>query len=305
MKSSNPTPLDNLYQRIADAMVDAGRLTPALLDYIDTTLFTPEPDRLIAYLNDADNGDRDSLLDLLFFPEPTLQIQLEPLLASDPHADDTARAVSDRLLAAPLDAQIRMPDGTVLYFIRLPDFIKSQYLDRLKLDWTLDPAVATAIKAGVSDERVATVRVRLRNGGIRMNGARRQFMCRFFERMVDSAADYLQCLDLVLILIGNLGKDGDAYAHLIDHKRSLFRSLLQARRFETLLQGSNMETLMLQGVRVPHASCDALYDEMRLIDRICIGVFGRTETLELPMEEPLREVSDLDDPAAAVRSLWR
>ena len=296
---------DDIYQRIVDAISGAGRLTPALLDYIDTTLFPPEPERLSAFLKDADNGDRDSLLDLIFYPDVAFQIRLEPLLADISHADEHARRVYDRLLADPLEALIRMPDGTPLGVVRLPDFIKSQYLERLRLDWEMDAAVASAVEDGVAGERIPMVRVRLRNSGLRMNDDRRRFLCRFFERMPDAEPDYPACLDLMLSLIGGLGDGDDAYAHLVDHKRSLFRSLQQARRFEALQRTTNMETLMLQGVRAPHASCEALLDEMRLIDRVCHRVFGRTEPLELPMEEPLRQVTDLDDPAAAVRSLWR
>ena len=66
-----------------------------------------------------------------------------------------------------------------------------------------------------------------------------------------------------------------------------------------------METLMLQGVRAPHISPDVLLHQMRLIDLICFGVFGKTETIDMPLEEPLREISDLENPAAALRSLLR
>ena len=62
---------------------------------------------------------------------------------------------------------------------------------------------------------------------------------------------------------------------------------------------------MLQGVRMPHISRERTLQEMGLIDRICMGIFGRIETIAMPLEEPLRQVADLDTPAAVVRSLMR
>jgi hypothetical protein len=42
---------------------------------------------------------------------------------------------------------------------------------------------------------------------------------------------------------------------------------------------------------------------MRLIDLICARLFGKTEIIVPPMDAPLRVVTDLDTPDAAVQSL--
>jgi hypothetical protein len=198
-----------------------------------------------------------------------------------------------------------MPDGRPLAGVRVPDLVKSQYLGRLNTTWQPDPRMASAIEGGVSARLRPTVRVRLRNAGHRLPSGARVFMCRFFERMADSDPDFLGCLDLVLAILETAGQEADAYDLLADRKRCLFRGLQQIRRFETLLRQSNMETLMLHGIRAPHASPGELMHHMRLIDLICFSIFGKTESIEPPMEEPLRQVPDLDTPEAAIRSLMR
>lgn len=294
-----------LLTRIAGFLENGGRLTDAVLAYIETTLFSPHPDRLIAFLTDESDSERDSLLDLVFSPDQTVQIDLEPLLASARFSREDEAAVHDRLLARSISAPVNMPDGRSLVGVRVPDLVKSQYLARLNVTWQLDSRVAAAIESGVSAGLRLMVRVRLRNAGIRLSSVARVFMCRFFERMTDSDPDYRGCLDLVLTILETAGQEADPYDLLAEHKRRLFRGLQQVRRFETLLRQSNMETLMLQGVRTPHASPGELIHHMRLIDLICFSIFGRTETIEPPMEEPVRQVSDLDTPEAAVRSLMR
>jgi hypothetical protein len=293
----------DLFARIVDALEQGGRLTDTILDYIDASLFPPEPDRLKTFLtSDDDESERDSLLDLIFYPGPAVQRELEPLLeAAALSVQDEAR-VRDRLLARPIDARIRMADGDVLATIPLPDFIKSQYLERLNLSWQVDPPVLAAIQNGVSAASAVAVKVRLRNARFRFSLARGRFLCRFFERMTDGEPDYLACLDLALTLVEDAGEAVDMYDRLVAHKRFLSRSLQQAQRFDALLRRSNMETLMLQGVRAPHAPYDELSRHMRLIDRICFGIFGKTETIAPPLEQPLRHVSDQDGPEAMVRS---
>jgi hypothetical protein len=291
--------------RIIEALEDGGCLTDAILDYIDTTLFSPEPDRLAAFLSGDTDSQRDSLLDLIFFPEQAVQIDLEPILEAARFSAQDEKQMHDRLMARAIYARVNMPDGRQLVRIRVPDFIKSQYLARLNISWQMDPHVAEAIQKGLPASIRPIVKVRLRNARICTASGRRVFLCRFFQGMTHSEPDYLACLDLVLPLLEFAGRGVEVYDLLVEHKRSLFRSLQQARRFETLLGRSNMETLMLQGLRVPHLSPDALMRHMRLIDLICLRIFGNTESIDLPVEAPVQQVSDRDTAEAALQSLLR
>lgn len=290
---------------IVARLEDGGRLTEAIIDYIASALFFPESERLADFLADDGASERDSLLDLIYFPDQAVQIDMEPLLDAACYAVDDETRLHARLAALPIDARVCMPDGRQLIRLRMPDFIKSRYLERLRITWQLDPQVATAIDTGVSAQRGPVVKVRLRNAGISLTPSRRSFLTRFFERMPDSDPDYLACLDLTLSLIKTADEAADVYDLLAGHKRSLFRCLQQTQRFETLLGQSNMETLMLQGVRASHASRDELVYHMRLVDMICLRIFGTTENIPLPFDEPLREVTDLQSPEAAVRTMWR
>jgi len=291
--------------RIIKALENGGCLTVAILDYIDAVLFSPEPDRLAAFLTDDTDSQRDTLLDLIFYPDQAVQIDLEPLLEAARYSVADERKLHDRLLARAIPVRVNMPDGRPLASILVPDFIKSQYLARLNISWQMDPHVAAAIENGLSAAMRPIVRVRLRNADICTASGRRDFLCRFFQQMTERHPDYLDCLDVVLSLLQTADKGVDGYDLLIEHKRSLFRSLQQARRFERLMGQSNMETLMLQGVRAPHVSPNALIHHMRLIDMICFGIFGHTEAIDQPMEEPVRQVSDLDTAEAAIQSLLR
>ncbi len=292
-----------LMARITEMLENGGCLTVATLDYIEAALFPPEPGRLAAFLTDDTDSQRDSLLDLIFYPDQADQIELEPLVESARISAPDEKQLHDRLMARAIHARISMPDDRPLVSIRLPDFVKSHYLKRLNIAWQMDPHVATAIENGLSAAMRPIVKVRLRNTDIEMTPDRRVFLCRFFRKIKERNPDYMDCLDLVLSLLPITARRVEGYDLLVEHKRSLFRSLQQARRFETLLSRSNMETLMLQGLRAPPVSPSDLIHQMRLIDLIGLAMYGRIETIDLPMEEPVRHVSDLDTAEAAIQSL--
>jgi hypothetical protein len=294
-----------LFSRIVHALEKGGDLDDEILDYIDAVLFPPEPDRLSAFLADDENSERDTLLDLIFYPDRAVQIGLEPILAAGRYSPEDEATILDRLLTRTIECAIGMPDGRLLTRVRVPEFVKSRYLERLNITWQMPSDLAAAIDSGVSAAMEPVMRVWLRNAGMRFSDSQVTFLCRFFERMDDSHPDYPACLDLALSLLDNKGTAETIYDLLVDYKRVCFRALEQARRFADLLRRSNMETLMLQGVQPPRESPDVLLHRMGLIDRICLGVFGRTEPLAPAVAAPPRQGPDLDDPAAAVQWMLR
>ncbi|HSO18297.1 MAG TPA: hypothetical protein VLT88_02500 [Desulfosarcina sp.] len=292
-----------LLNRIADALARGGQLTEATLHYIETALFAVEPRRLAAFLLDDADSERDTLLDLIFSPDPAMQLSLEPLLEAARFDAGQAREICDALARRTILAPIHMPDGSRLASIQLPDFVKSRYLDRLAVTWQLDPDLAAAIGSHVAPTRQAALKVRLRNTGRRHAPDQRALLVRYLQRMPDDHPDFGDCLDLVLSILPRSRVRLDAFHLLVEHKRNCFRSLQQAGRFQDLLRRSNMETLMLQGVRAPHASAEELMRRMRLVDLACVHLFGRIEAMQPPVDAPLRRIADPEDAEAVFRSL--
>ena len=70
------------------------------------------------------------------------------------------------------------------------------------------------------------------------------------------------------------------FAALMDKKRSYFKNVQMAEKFNSQLNKANMETMILQGVRTPHINIENEKRKMEIIDKISLSVFGRIEYFE-------------------------
>ncbi len=294
----------DLLEPIVAALKQGGRVDEAVLAYIETALFPAEPEALTALLLDETDCARDSLLDLMFYPDTAIQLEMEPLLEAARCTTADERQLNARLIEREIRAPIGMPGGRTLVRIAVPDVTKSQYLTRLNVTWQIDPQVAAALEAGAPAAHARICKVRLRNARIRITPDKRRLLVRFFECM-DPDTEGLACLNLVLALLPTADGERDGYDMLARQKQALFRSLQQRDRFESRLRRSNMETLMLQGVRTPHLSRRTAIEQMRRIDLICYRLYGKTEVIAAPVEETIRDLADLAPPADTRNALWR
>ena len=271
MKPSTEHARQVCLSRIVDALTAGGVLTDDVLNFIDASLFPPEPEALAAFLTDDDNSERDTLLDLIFYPDQAFQVDLEPLLEAGRFSPADEKRILTDLLDADIDASARMPNGRDLVCLRLPDFIKKRYLDRLNIAWQPHPDVYAAIDNRVSAPLRPVVKVRLRNAGVRFESDQALFLGRYFTRMDDGHPDFLACLELVLALLDDNSAAVSFYSQLVDYKRTCFRGLQQARRFESLLRRFHIENPTLQGIPPPPEAPGEFGRPPTPIDRLCLG----------------------------------
>jgi hypothetical protein len=76
---------ENINKQLAEKIIDILRsgltLNPDTLHYIDSTFSNPSIGELEELLQDESSCEADSLIELLFFPDEPVQIQLEEMLA--------------------------------------------------------------------------------------------------------------------------------------------------------------------------------------------------------------------------------
>ncbi len=261
-----------LAQEIRAIFQDGLTISPQVLRYINSTFSNPEISELEALLNDESDCERDPLLELIFFPDDAARIRLEPLFEKENFLKDDAQAVSNLLYSEHIRVALRFPDGNALV-INLPEDAAYRFISRLNISYKADRQLLEIVNAHVEKNLQWTVKVRLRNARLDLSQNKLDFLCHFFEKPITQADELLECLDFVLAFMSEIRDSDDIRTALERRKEFHFLAIQKAADFEEQFGRNNMETLMVQGMRMPHIDRAKLMREIVIIDRICYLVY--------------------------------
>lgn len=274
---------------IRSFMAQGFELGEGVLRFMAATFGDPTPDTLQGLCGDDSSAERDSLLDLIFFPDPALQIAIEPVLMPQGLTRADVARVGEGLKAEPVTARLRIPGAQAPVAVTMPAFAVDALLTRLNLVWQPAAALAAAIArmdasplspGADNDDGQHRLRVRLRNAALGQTPVQVQFLVDFFERLPAGAGDFVDKLDFMLVFMKEHENAGNLYRALMARKKFLFRHLHKDRDAARFAARNNMETLVMTGVRRPYFDAAAAERTLVMIDDIAAAIFGRTEFLE-------------------------
>jgi hypothetical protein len=270
--------------RLADEIrkiLDNG-ITPdsVVIDYIDSTFSNPSTAELESILHDDSNCEKDSLMELLLFPDETMQLQLEALLEGFHFQQADEKFVLDDLSREPVEVAIRFPENRRPLRLRVSENIACRFISRLNISKHLDPKLLETLNHHQDKTISHRIKVKLRNARFSPTDEKIEFLCLFFQKFDSQDEDIFECLDVALNFLDEPIIDGDIYQTLMSKKKFYFHSLQKAKHLDTQLQNQNMETLLAQGKRVVMIDKKDAQKKMRIIDRISRAVFGKTEYID-------------------------
>ncbi|MBU2521593.1 MAG: hypothetical protein KKB23_01085 [Proteobacteria bacterium] len=250
--------------------------------YIDSTFLSPSINELEEIINDEHNCERDSLIELLFFPDDSMQVKLEEFLESEDFKKKDEEKVLSYILDKKLLTTIRFPESKDSLKFFLPKSSAMQFLSRLNISRKLNERLIKAIDEFVSDKCKTAVKVRLRNARVEFTENKIMFLRSFFEKIKVEDNYFFKCLDFMLDFFDRLEDDSNILQSLLDKKELYFCNLQKAVKFEEMLNKNNMETLISRGVRIPHISKEDAMHNIVIIDTITLAVYG--EQYPSPLE---------------------
>jgi hypothetical protein len=250
--------------------------------YMDSTFGTTD---LPAILNTADSSETDSLLELLFFPDPALQADYEKQWGDAVFdSDDQIRVIED-LQASPPTISLTLADPEKTVRLEIPPYALDGMIRRLKITWQTPPAIDQTLKQILPDHLCLPVRVRLRNTEIQWSQKHIDLVILYLEKTSAEDRHFFEELDYLLELLGELMPDIAPFDFLTAKKQGLFDAWCKAETFERKRLSANMEILMLQGERAAYGDIRQIKHQIRLIDALCITLFGRTQYFAGPGED--------------------
>jgi hypothetical protein len=289
MRACAASPGARLEIIIRTFMADHLELGAAVRRFMEVTFGEVSAGLLAELLGDESGAERDSLLDLIFFPDPPLRIAIEAILENHPLNEADLTRLRQRLKADPVAARLQVPGADRPVPLEMPGFAVDGLLTRLNLLWRPVAGLTAAVArldarpfphTAPGREARLHLRVWLRNAGLRQTPAQVQFLCAFLERLPADETGFVDKLDFTLVFMKEHEHAGNLYQALMARKRFLYRHLLAARDAALLAARNNMETLVMTGVRTPYLDVAAAEGALVMIDDIATAVFGRTEFLE-------------------------
>lgn len=281
---------ENKNKQVAEKIIDIlhGGLTlnADTLHYIDSTFSNPSIGELEKLLQDESSCETDSLIELLFFPDESVQLPLEEMLGDCQLQKLDEKEIQEMVCSKPFPTRIRFPDGRGTLLLEVTPSNMGPFIRRLNLSRSLNPNLSASIAEYIPATLQTRCRVRLRNTKPITSQSKILFLQAFFEKRSIEGDEFWDYLDFLLSFLGECKDEPDMFQVLMARKRFYFQSLQKAKNLDIQLKKHNVETLLLRGKRVPYVDTADARKKIQMIDRISLAVFGKTEFFDLiPADE--------------------
>ncbi len=270
-----------LAEKIIDILKSGLRLNADTLHYIDSTFSNPSIDELEELLQEESSCETDSLLELLFFPDESVQLQLEDMLEDIQFQEQDEQAIQQLVCSESFQTPIRFPDNRGTLAMEVSALNVMQFIAHLHLLRHLNPKLTDAINDHVSPAFQTQCKVKLRNTRPITSQNKIIFLQTFFEKLPGDSAEILDLLDFTLGFLDECKDETDMFQSLMSRKKFYFQSLQKAKNLDIQLAKHNVETLLLRGKRVAYIDKADARQKIQMIDRISLAIFGKTEFFDL------------------------
>ncbi len=265
-------------------------ISPDTMHFMASTFAIETPQALKVFLANQDDSETQSLLELLFSPDESIQVKLEAEVEKQICTEQAVQTITARLFRNKIEVPLRFPEDRtgIKIAIRPPEHLLETYVQNLKITRALQPDLKDAVDKFAPGDIQAAIKVKLRNTRFELTRPIRSFLCRWLDKTDCSEKSCLPDLAMCLAIISEQPESPSLFDLFMGKKYSLLTALQQAESFEKQLARNNIETLILKGVRAPHIDKAETQAQIIRIDTICLAVFGVTAPqLQVPSDVDL------------------
>jgi len=267
---------ERLARHITAFLAKGIRPDPEVRHFIDSTFAHPSGHELETILKDPDNCEKDALLELIFFPGQDLQIDLEDLIEKGHFQQDEEVVVLGLLMKQNPQASLYYPEGGPPFQVAIPGHAARQFISRLNIHKQISRRVLEAIRKNLPPDLQAPVKVMIRNARFACRDSKAAFLEAFMGGMPFMRDDFLQHLEFVLHFL-ETSPDGipleESLAHQKQHHQ---KNIMRAEQFERQRKNRNVETMIMQGIRILHFDPRDDMQKIAMIDTVSIAMYGKT-----------------------------
>jgi len=251
-----------------------------VIHYLDSTVSGHDPETLRNVLQDPSNCEHGPLIELLYFPNESIQAELEGLLEKAAFTAEDERTIGTLLTARPGETRFCFSGeaGDVTY--PTPNAGALAFLSRLKIAKHLDQDLITAVDTRLPVKRRDPCKVRIRNACFEMSPRKIACLKSFFAASNPDGETFDHQFRFLLCFLEEWKSPCGLLDALAEKKRLYVGQFNQAVRMESLQQNQNIETLMMSGIRSPYLNRQDILGRIAAVDDIALAIFGQTVYVE-------------------------
>lgn len=246
------------------------------LHFILSTIFISDIRELETFLTGPSNCESDSLVELIYFPNESIQLRLEDRLESESFQQKDQPIILEYLLSCRGKTLVRFADLESVLKIQTPESGAQAFLERLNISRHLNPELREIIDRIAGKIQGRKYKVWLRNMTMDLRERDICFIKKLFLKMAARSTNFHEYLSFSLRFLEESRNEADLFQSLKQHRARCLRHLGQNDRFETYRREHTIETLMAHGIRIPHMDKKALLFRVTLVDDICLALFNRS-----------------------------
>ena len=244
--------------------------------FILSTISISDIRELETLLTDPSNCESDSLIELIYFPDESIQLRLEDRLESEAFQQKDEEIVMEHLLSCRGNTLVCVEGLKPVLTIKTLESGARAFLARLNITRHLDPELIRVINHRVGRKEGRKYKVWLRNMVMDLRERDTVFLKNLFVKMDARHDRFDEYLHFSLRFLEESPNDTDLFQSLIQHKDRCLRHLQQNDQLEAYRRNHNVETLMAHGIRIPHTNKQALLIQVALADDIGLALFNRS-----------------------------
>ncbi len=171
-----------LADKIAELLCEKTQAGPDVMDYIDSTYGNPTFEEINALVEEQEGSERETLVELIFFPDESVQVQLEDLLEKHTCTPADVATIAAELADRKMSATVALGDTGRTLHVRVDRNVIDPYLTRLNIAHILDADLSRTIAEVLPADWHSAVKVRFRNSRLRPAGTVLDFLHRYFRQ---------------------------------------------------------------------------------------------------------------------------
>ena len=281
-RASESSKAEDLFVEIRSRLDCGIVLEGKVLDFVHSTFGIASVKELGTAMSEPCELDSEVLLDYLFFPDSSLRLLLEPLLAGRAWTAEDEEYLC-RLLCDPTPSLVvRSPDGKDSVSLTLPSDLIPDFIRRLYLTRTpCGGKAGLAMESFLPERKRLELRVRLRCLPAPVPAGADHLLARFIRKSAGRET-FDRLLDTLLAILEELPAGMELEAYLLV-KRQTWRTLFdRIVSLETRTATHGMEYLLMTRNPPPPQSKEVVAESLSALDEL-IHILG----LPLPGSAPL------------------